>query len=191
MTPEFHAWPKTPRWERPVCITEKIDGTNAAVIVCEDGTVHAQSRKRIITPNHDGIQTDNFGFAAWVQENAEQLRELGAGYHFGEWWGKGIQRGYGLDERRFSLFNVDKWGEQRPDCCHVVPVLERCTMSDAGKAVNEWLDILADHGSTAVQHKTPAEGVCVFHSASRQVFKALIENDGMTKTEAAQLAVAA
>ena len=32
------------------------------------------------------------------------------GRHFGEWWGSGIQRGYGLDEKTFSLFNAYRWG---------------------------------------------------------------------------------
>lgn len=80
----FRAWPKTPRLFRDMVITEKIDGTNAAVIVA-DGKLYAQSRKRIITPDDD-----NFGFASWVAEHPE-LVELGEGYHYGEWWGKGIQ----------------------------------------------------------------------------------------------------
>lgn len=55
-----------------------------------------------------------------------ELRKLGEGRHFGEWWGKGIQRGYGLEERRFSLFNTARWhggNPNLPDCCHVVPML--------------------------------------------------------------------
>ena len=127
---EFQAWPKTPRLFRDIVITEKIDGTNAAVIISEcasyvdsvappasanveiDGRrfhVGAQSRKRLITPGDD-----NFGFAAWVAENADALaRLLGPGYHFGEWWGSGIQRGYGLakGEKRFSLFNVARYAD--------------------------------------------------------------------------------
>jgi len=99
-------------------ITEKIDGTNAAIGVVQTGwdgeagavsrphyRVYAQSRTRIITP-----QSDNMGFAAWVQQHAEVLAQtLGEGLHFGEWWGVGIQRGYGLSERRFSLFNTARW----------------------------------------------------------------------------------
>jgi hypothetical protein len=79
-----------------------------------------RSRSRWITPDDD-----NFGFAAWVEANRDELLTLGPGRHFGEWWGSGIQRGYGLPkgEKRFSLFNVSRWGESRPACCHVVPVL--------------------------------------------------------------------
>ena len=89
---------KVPRLTREVTITEKIDGTNAAVRVYPDGQVRAASRTRWITP-----QDDNYGFAKWVQENEEYLRELGEGLHFGEWWGKGINRNYAQTTRRSSL----------------------------------------------------------------------------------------
>jgi hypothetical protein len=104
---EFKPWPKIARLNRDITITEKIDGTNAAVIVTEEGEVAAQSRTRIITPD-----ADNFGFARWVAEHAETLVDLlGPGRHFGEWWGQGIQRRYGLTEKRFSLFNTARYGE--------------------------------------------------------------------------------
>ena len=136
----FRPFPKVPRLMRPVVVTEKIDGTNASVCVYPDGTVRAGSRKRWITP-----EDDNFGFAAWVRDHAEELRGLGEGHHFGEWWGRGIQRGYGLQTRRFSLFNVDRWNADNPPpaCCHVVPVL-RC-FSDIEQfvcgATNLFLDL--------------------------------------------------
>lgn len=77
----FKEWPKTPRLLRDIVITEKIDGTNAAIgIVPAEGVivgdpaviteitvdsgetfaVYAQSRTRLITP---GKSTDNYGFA--------------------------------------------------------------------------------------------------------------------------------
>jgi hypothetical protein len=43
---------------------------------------------------------DNMGFAKWVKENASSLLMLGEGRHYGEWYGKGIQRNYGLEEKR-------------------------------------------------------------------------------------------
>src|ERR1700744_4152565 len=82
--------------------------------------ISAQSRNRLLTPG----KNDNYGFAGWVEENKEELFKLGPGHHFGEWWGKSIARNYGLDERRFSLFNVKRWVEDtKPSCCHVVPVI--------------------------------------------------------------------
>ena len=53
MTAEFRAWPSIPRLYRDCVITEKIDGTNAAVVVTDDGQVYAQSRKRVITRGDD------------------------------------------------------------------------------------------------------------------------------------------
>lgn len=102
---EFVGWPKIGRLNRDIIITEKIDGTNAAVGITAGGIVYAQSRTRIITP-----QNDNAGFARWVEQHADALREhLGEGLHFGEWWGVGIGRNYDLSERRFSLFNTKRW----------------------------------------------------------------------------------
>lgn len=79
MNDNFIPFDKIPRLKRGCVITEKIDGTNAQVVVGEDGSVRAGSRKRWITP-----EDDNFGFAAWVRRNEEELRELGPGQHFGE-----------------------------------------------------------------------------------------------------------
>lgn len=119
MEPEFQAWPKIPRWENETyTITEKLDGTNGCIIITEDGDVFAQSRTRILKETSDG---DNYGFCKWVRGNASALLALQPGYHFGEWWGKGINRNYGLKERRFSLFNI--WIDI-PDCIHRVPVIE-------------------------------------------------------------------
>lgn len=105
--PEFKEFPKIARLNRECIITEKIDGTNACVVVAEDGGVWAQSRNRLLSH-----ETDPFGFALWVERNKDALREvLGTGYHFGEWWGSGIQRRYGLEgpDKRLSLFNVERW----------------------------------------------------------------------------------
>src|SRR5690606_13561404 len=110
----FTEFPKIPRLNRNIIVTEKIDGTNASIFIGEDGEFLVGSRTRWITP-----EKDNFGFAAWAHENRDELMKLGPGHHFGEWWGRGIQRGYGLNERRFSLFNTSRWTpETLPACCH-------------------------------------------------------------------------
>lgn len=107
---EFREYGKTHRLFREVVLTEKIDGSQGIVAVIPDGTVRAGSRNRWITP-----EADNFGFAAWVKAHEEELRGLGVGRHFGEWWGSGIQRGYGCatGEHHWSLFNVARWDEDR------------------------------------------------------------------------------
>lgn len=214
---EFQAWPKTPRLFRDMIVTEKIDGTNAAVIIEEaegdlnialenapanaksvvtlgagapdfEGSsvffVGAQSRKRLITPD-----SDNFGFARWVYENAGDLVHLlGPGRHFGEWWGSGIQRRYGLQrgEKRFSLFNVKRYAELVKD---TGPVLSTVPVLYEGPfdldMIRAELELLQINGSKAAPGFMNPEGVVVFHEAAGAVFKATIENDGVPKELAA------
>ena len=221
---EFQGWPKTPRLFRDMIVTEKIDGTNSAVIIEEaqgdlnialenvpagakavvtTGTgapdfegssvffVAAQSRKRLITP---GKTTDNHGFAQWVHENAAHLVDiLAPGRHFGEWWGSGIQRGYGLrnGDKRFSLFNVNRYAEVLKPAEDIfrtralmpeldtVPILYRGPFTNL--SVKATLIDLRLTGSHAAPGFMNPEGVVVFHEAAGQVFKATLENDEAPK----------
>ena len=138
----------------------------------------AGSRTRWITP-----QDDNYGFAKWVKEHAEELRRLGEGRHFGEWWGSGCQRGYGLvnGEKRFSLFNTGRWNDLTPPpaCCHVVPVLYSGVFTST--AVDCALLALKEHGSAAAPGFMRPEGVVVYQSAGRVYFKKTIEKDDEPK----------
>lgn len=164
---KFSEFPSIPRLSKPMVVTEKIDGTNACVYVSDDGLeLRAASRTRWITPSDD-----NYGFAKWVEKNREELLTLGPGYHFGEWWGGGCQRGYGLlkGEKRFSLFNVHRWRESRPACCHLVPVLYEGQFET--EAVDNALAWLKVNGSLAAPGFMNPEGVVVFHTASRSLFK--------------------
>ena len=181
---EFVGWPKIARLNRDIVVTEKIDGTNAAIGITEDGDVYAQSRTRIISPLHD-----NFGFAAWVEEHKDELRDtLGVGLHFGEWWGKGIQRGYGLDHRRFSLFNAKRWAPADAAGAlysselwqlHVVPVLYEGPMSTV--SIEKVLEELRAVGSVASPGYTKPEGIVVFHAAASTMFKVTLEGDEKPK----------
>jgi len=175
----FVPFPKISRFSRDVIVTEKIDGTNAQVYISDDGEqVFAGSRTRWIDPH-----SDNFGFARWVEENRDELKRLGPGSHFGEWWGSGIQRGYGLKEKRFSLFNVSRWGDDatRPSCCGVVPTLWQGNFRDFNAA--EWLDLLRTEGSKAAPGFMQPEGIVIFHVPSGALFKAFVENDDKHKGE--------
>ncbi len=171
----FIEFPKIARLSRDMVITEKLDGTNASVWIGEDGTMRFGSRTRWITP-----EADNYGFARWATEHRDELLALGPGHHFGEWWGQGIQRKYGLTEKRFSLFNVGRWNdENRPACCHVVPVLYEgnfCT-----EAVHDAMGALALEGSRASPGFMKPEGVVVWHSAARVLFKKTFEKDDAGK----------
>lgn len=206
---EFTPWPKTARLFRDVVVTEKLDGTNSAVHISRCPTagaeefpdaafvrvddviyaVGAQSRRRIITP---GKTTDNYGFAGWVYDNAEELvRLLGEGLHFGEWWGHGIQRNYGMEDRRFSLFNTERYDHLNHDDAAVfdgsrlntVPVLYSGTFADA--AICQALTDLGDYGSVAAPGFMNPEGVCVYHTQTRNVFKVTLDNNDAGKWEAA------
>ena len=111
----------------------------------------------------------------------EELRGLGPGYHYGEWWGAGIQRRYGLTEKRFSLFNVHRWADAtvRPRCCHVVPELARGL--DIRSAVDASIGILRSQGSAAAPGFDKPEGVVAFHTASGGLFKVTLEKDEAPK----------
>lgn len=173
MLPEFEEFKKIPRLSRECIVTEKIDGTNGVLLIAEDGELFAGSKSRWITP-----ADDNYGFAKWVEANKAELMKLGVGRHYGEWWGQGIQRNYSLTEKRFSLFNVNKWSDPavRPSCCHVVPVLGR-DLFDAPALGLKALKRLREEGSVAAPGFMKPEGIIIFHVAGNLLFKKTIERD--------------
>jgi hypothetical protein len=221
---DFVAWPKIPRLKKGMSVTEKIDGTNAAVIVeritdvmqldrfgdehapdrctiSPIGTnekyaaklvavgddvylVGAQSRKRLITP-----ESDNMGFARWVFDNAELLASmLGQGHHYGEWWGQGIQRRYGLDHKVFSLFNVHRYAYlyldekqaqlEEAGIAHQLKMVPHLHSGDFSiEKVDELLTDLFNNGSYAVPgraYKNP-EGVVIYHAGAGTTWKAFCD----------------
>ena len=110
---------------------------------------------------------------------------LGPGRHYGEWWGSGIGRGYGLTkgEKRFSLFNVSRWAEEmgdqraasRPKCCLTVPILYRGMFLT--QEIEACLDRLRTFGSVAAPGFMRPEVVVVFHPQGNCGFKKTIVND--------------
>lgn len=216
----FEPFPKMARLSRECVITEKIDGTNAQLFIYDplqqpelageegftsarhsDGTVlniRAGSRTRWIVPGND-----NFGFAKWVWEHADELVLLGPGRHFGEWWGSGIQRGYGLPkgEKRFSLFNTSRWclhgtvprrietadprvekyQEVLPACVGLVPELFRGEFTTV--RVDLSLSLLSLHGSQAAPGFMGPEGIVCFHTAANVGFKKTLKNDEAPKSK--------
>lgn len=175
----FVAFPKIPRLKRSIVITEKIDGTNAQIVVDADGRCHAGSRNRWITP-----EEDNYGFAQWVRDNEVELSAtLGEGTHYGEWWGQGIQRRYGLTEKRFSLFNTGRWHGKVPPLCSTVPVLYAGAWSQ--EAIDSALESLRVNGSVAAPGFMKPEGIVVFHAASQSLYKVTLEKDDEAKGQAA------
>jgi hypothetical protein len=193
MKQDFEPFPKIARLSKECLVLEKIDGTNAQIYITDDGRMLIGSRTRWITP-----ESDNHGFARWATEHKDELLQLGPGRHFGEWWGSGIQRGYGLPkgEKRFSLFNVSRWclagqtpgriptGDPRiekyqdvlPACCHLVPVLYRGVFDTA--FIEGALTLLGAKGSFAAPGYQNPEGIIVFHTAANVGFKKTLGDDG-------------
>lgn len=177
----FQPWPKIPRHSKEyMIITEKIDGTNAQIHILEDGRMKAASRTRYITP-----EDDNFGFAVWVKKNEQELAKLGPGRHYGEWYGIGIQREYGLSERKFALFNVQRWNKNNPNtptCCSVVPCLAAGTIGDI-KLIQHSILSLKETGSILEPGFMKPEGIIIHHVISKISYKILCENDDKHKGE--------
>lgn len=190
---EFTPFPKMARLSREIIITEKLDGTNAQIVITPgyaanpnvihswfdektstDMVMYAGSRTRWITPDED-----NYGFAKWVLANAVDLQTLGEGQHFGEWWGQGIQRKYGKDHKSFSLFNVTRWAEERPVCCDVVPTLYTGMFDQV--AIDAALKDLELRGSKAAPGFMKPEGIIIFHTAARIGFKKTLDKDEQPK----------
>lgn len=217
-TADFKPFPKIPRWSRDIIITEKIDGTNACVVIggpldpapeyftlaSNVGVwwIAAASRNGYLLPTG---KFDNFGFARWVLEHVYELLALGRGQHFGEWWGYGIQRGYELKEKRFSLFNVQRWSEKHfsdsnelvpndqlkdkqefaPECCGVVPTLFQgpITPNCEDNGIDRVMFNLISQGSRAAPGYENPEGIVIYHTASNQLYKKTIEADSKRKGE--------
>jgi hypothetical protein len=236
---EFEAFPKVPRLNRGVVITEKIDGTNAQVLIYkthngyngelakyilaekeltppgEDQNGYwagdklvmlAGSRNRYIVPGDD-----NYGFARWVAEWAHELWFLGEGRHFGEWWGQGIQRQYGLDHKRWSLFNTSRWNPVKEGAImeklnadgsggnnpfnripglDVVPIVYHGDMLGNGPwstnpdpvfMPQDALHYLTWNGSLAAPGFKDAEGIMVYFVAARHMMKATVKDDDKPK----------
>jgi len=191
---EFREFPKMARLSRECVITEKLDGTNGQVCITEEGEFKVGSRSRWITP-----QDDNYGFARWAYDNKDELMGLGVGRHFGEWWGQGIQRKYGMTEKRWSLFNVGRWclhgaeplvtltadprvsrtQDMLPACCSLVPVLFRGIFTT--DAIDKAIGDLKDLGSKASPGFMKPEGVVCYHAAGNYLFKKTIEGDEAPK----------
>lgn len=184
---EFEPFQKIARWSREIIVTEKIDGTNGQIFIPENATadmIQFGSRNQWLTE-----RDHNYGFFKWGHEHREELLTLGAGRHYGEWWGLGIQRNYSQTVRRFSLFNTKLWADNplRPACCEVTPVLYQGPLEDHGvtKGIKAALNRLQTEGSVAAPGFMKPEGVIIFHTASRQLFKKTLEKDEYHKGESA------
>lgn len=197
--PEFKEFSKIARLSRDCVITEKIDGTNGLICFTEQGDMFVGSRSRWLS-----FENDNMNFYRWARDHEKELKTLGPGYHYGEWWGNGIQRNYGLKQgdKRWSLFNVNRWCEYgktprteeyfdgkikktrtqdiAPQCCSVVPILYEGLFDT--RTINIILDDLKDNGSKAAPGFMKPEGIVIFHKHGGYLFKKTIDKDEAPKS---------
>ncbi len=197
----FEKFRSISRLNKEVIITEKIDGTNAQVHIVQyddpmwDADEHgnlshdshyviardydrqlymfAGSRQQYITEGED-----NFGFARWCIENADELFKFGPGRHYGEWWGQGIQRTYGLEEKRLFMFNP-KWTDQGPTCVGTMPILARSVEDSQTPFTVAKIAMkgLKEGGSVAAPGFMDPEGVVVYHTAGNHYYKVTFDFD--------------
>jgi hypothetical protein len=184
--PTFEAFRKIARLSRECTVTEKIDGTNGQIYIFDNPIIpnyvefYVGSRTRWLSE-----KGDNHGFYKWAMANKDELMKLGPGRHYGEWWGSGIQRGYGLvkGDKRFSLFNTHIWTpENKPACCEIVPVLYQGLFTE-----NAWNMALIDlimHGSHVAPFMNP-EGIVIYHQHAGMYFKKTISDDAAGKGRSA------
>lgn len=163
-------------------ITEKLDGTNAQILIEDGKIVGVGSRNRWLS---SAKSDDNYGFAGWVERNHDELLKLGEGRHFGEWFGNGIQRGYGLAEKCFALFNVSRWAaqEERPACCSSVPILYEGEFSK--EIVAQIMEELRTGGSRAAPGFDKPEGIIIYLPGPRTLLKETFDSPNGKWAEAA------
>jgi hypothetical protein len=195
----FEKFASLTRFSHGWAITEKLDGTNACVLIApttERGTeeqqrhrlgydresglgIFAQSRNNLLS-----LDKDNAGFAQFVHQSQKALiAMLGEGRHYGEWVGKGInKRQYGLPDKRFALFNTARWtGADLPDRVTVVPVLAEGYMGEPGAEFARIMDDLKANGSRFAPGFMDPEGIVMRHGPSGTLFKKTFDYDEQGK----------
>ena len=108
--------------------------------------------------------------------------DLGEGRHFGEWFGQGIQRTYGMKRKMFALFNTTRWMDKEfeTDGVIVVPELYRGPIDN--RIIELTMRNLKENGSFVTPFDRP-EGIVIYHTAARTMFKKTFEKDQEGKGE--------
>lgn len=169
-------FPKIPRLENMTyLITEKLDGTNGVIFkhTDENGKYFLKfgSRNKWLTKYED-----NFGFFKFCTENLDLILELPDGTHYGEFIGKGIQRGYNLDYRRFYLFNTHEGWAHIDSLIRPVPLLGGGILSSLYK--NSWYNsaVLKVPSWSMIDTGTPMEGIMIKISGQKESLIKVIIN---------------
>lgn len=172
---EFRSFDEIARLHSNVVITEKVHGSNAQILIADDFSyVNAGSRTKWLT-----LDDDNYGFARRVYDNAEEVvKLLGPGRHFGEWYGSGINSGYGLKEKRLALFNTHRWSPVKaegklPSWVDVVPVLYQGPWKEG--LVPGVMEKLKAGGSQIAPGFMKPEGIVIRFDRNGAMFKHVFE----------------
>jgi hypothetical protein len=194
---DFERFSSLTRFSQGWTITEKLDGTNAQVAWRPKADY--QSEPGAALTEHEGyylfagsrnrwlsLDKDNMGFARFVSHNVSELFKLGEGRHFGEWYGSGIKRGYGLTggEKRFALFNSLRWKDNpdRPQCCEVVHTfIQDEYLNNPDGAAQGIMTMLKENGSYHAPGFMDPEGIVMFHRKSGVAFKKTFDYDEQGK----------
>ena len=184
---EFKDFGKMPRLrDEEMWITEKIDGTNAQIAIEEVGDDYGHFYRRMYYGSRnrwlrDG-ESDNFGFRGWCLEHKEELLRLPLGRHYGEWWGSGIQRGYGQQFKRFSLFN-----QSLHEIVNIIPSISFVPVLYRGPLnlhkIDQVMEELKKNGSSAAPGFMDPEGVVVYLSKARLMFKKTFDDSHKGENE--------
>lgn len=176
---EWTGFPKIARLNRDCVVTEKVDGTNAAILI-QSGRLRVYSKSEELTGS-----IDSYGFYAWVMERKRAILDtFEDGLLRGEFAGPGINRNrHQLTSKTFYCFAAEPRVREGvtglPDGFNVVPVLYEGPFDTA--AINREVDRLRINGSLV--GGTP-EGVVVFHLAGSVGFKVTCLNDNTPKSRA-------
>lgn len=171
----------------------KLDGTNAAVQITPDGEILAQSHTRFVTPDRD-----NHGWAHWVDLNSQFLKSIRETFFeselpitiFGEWCGKGIQKGCSIskiDRQIFAIFAIQTGRSDADDCClytspaAILNLLPRYLPS--GMVIIPWHDdiVVMNFGNTEALQRTADEIVSAVTSVEEcdPLVKSLFNVEGL------------
>lgn len=177
---KYPSFNKIERLENIYCIiSEKIDGTNGLIEINYD-SVKFGSKNRYLESHEDNAGFMNFYsyhkniFINTAKELNEKEIEISGEtltkyeeiypiHIYGEWFGKGIQRGYGLDKKFFMPFNPE-YAELLIE--HEVPHIVRPYILYEGKfsekVATSSMHFLKEEGSYVIPKYMKPEGIVIY-----------------------------
>lgn len=197
-TTNYNSFPSIERLENIYCvISEKIDGTNGLIEINETN-VRFGSRNRYIS-----FSDDNAGFANFFRHYEARFEDVAKDIItkepessdesyplriYGEWFGCGIQRGYGLKDKFFMPFSFF-YGEKLIE--YQVPNVITPNIMYTGKfsmeVVNTCMQQLKLNGSGVVKDYKQPEGIVIFfpkyNFRLKETFNGAKWKDGSPKSE--------